>query len=371
MLIWAVFSILVLALVGPTVSNHLYRDAVQPVPAYGLSYPLLAGLQTVGNTQVGTLAAYLSLILLFDPIYNLTLTAFRSRRSMRIVGLLQNMNQLVLTAALVTAALLNPTPAAQVVARIIYSIVTMGIALMFYQRLRTRDKVPYPSVGAIARRALTVSYRPYWRFGLENALDKNVAGLFFQIPLQLVGILAGPVAASYIQLGLRSINKTGVLTSAIFENMQSVVPQAVGRGDFARLQVNFMRVLVVLALGGLVVYGSFVLFAPLLVVPIFGEEWIPILPLLPSLAVFGMTNTIGGVFGPLYRALDLMRAALMVKVGSLVVMIPAGIWLIQQTGVLGGVWMINGMLVLSVVLTAAVTLPVLRRHARQPAAAHG
>ena len=371
MLVWAVFSIVVLVLVGPTVSSYLYRDPVRPAPVYGLSYLLMAGLQTVGNAQIGSLAAFLSLILLFDPIYNLTLTAFRSRRSMRIVGLLQNMNQFVLTTTLVAAALLHPTPVAQVVARIIYSIVTMGIALAFYQRLRMRHKVPYPSVGEIARRALTVSYRPYWRFGLANALDKNVAGLFIQIPLQLVGILAGPTAASYIQLGVRSINKTGVLTSAVFENMQSVVPQAVGRGDYARLQVNFMRVLAVLTLGGLVVYGAFVLLAPLLVIPIFGEEWVPILPLLPSLAVFGLATTGGSIFGPLYRAFDLMRAALLVKVSTLLVMVPIGIWLIQQFGMLGGVWMVDGLYVLSVVLTAVVTLPVLRNHARPVVVAHG
>ena len=370
-LLWAVFSILVLTLIGPALAGLLYRDFVQPAPTYALSYPLMSRLQATGNTHVGTLGAFLALILFFDPIYNLMLTAFRSRRSMRIVGLLQNINQLVLTITLVAAALLHPTPAGQVVGRIIYSVVTMGIALVFYQRLRTEGKVPYPPLRAVMRRALAVSYRPYWRFGLANALDKNVANLYTQLPLQMVGIFAGPTAASYIQLGLRAINKTGVLTSAVFENMQSVVPQAVGRGDFAQLQVNFMRVLTVLTLGGLVFYGAFVLLAPLLVVPIFGEEWMPVLPLLPSLAFFGLVTDIGGIFGPLYRAFDLMRAALSVKIGTLVMMIPVGIWLIHHMGSLGGVWMIDGLFALSVALTAGVTLPVLRRHASQVVTLHG
>lgn len=363
--LWAVFSIVALLVVGPALSSALYRQPIPLAPAHGLAYTLLAGLETSGNPRIGTLAAWLAFVMLFDPIYQLMLAAFRSRRMMRIVGLLQNINQLVLTISLVSAALINPTPEGQVVARIIYSITTMVIALAFYQRLRTQGAVAFPPLAAIIRRALTVSYRPYWRFGLANALDKNASNLYRQIPLQLVGILAGPAAASYIQLGLRAISKTGVLTSAIYENMQAVVPLAVGRGDYARLQVNFMRVLTALVLGGLVFYGVFVVLAPLLVVPIFGPAWLPILPLLPVFAIYGLTTTGGSIFGPLYRAFDLMRAALLVKIGVLLVMIPVGIWLINRHGALGGVWMINGLFVLSVALTAAVTLPVLRRYARQ------
>lgn len=370
MLAWAVLSIMALMLVAPSLASVLYREPVTPAAAHGWSYPLMAGLATVGNPQVGTLAAFLALMWLFDPIYALILTAFRSRRSMRTVGILQNINQLVLTVCMVTAALISPTPEGQVVSRIVYSALTLMVALVFYTRLRTHSKVPYPPFVAVIRRALTVSYRPYWRFGVENALDKNISELYTAIPLQLVGIIAGPVAASYIQLGQRGINRAGVLTSAIFDNMQAVVPQAVGRQDYARLRLNFMRVLGVLALGGLAFYGAFVLLAPLVIVPIFGEEWVPILPLLPVFAIYGMATTLGGVFGPLYRAFDLMWPILQIKVVVVLLMLPLGFWLVSQAGALGGVWMINGLFIVSIVLTALVTLPVLRQRAAEGGVAH-
>jgi hypothetical protein len=60
-----------------------------------------------------------------------------------------------------------------------------------------------------------------------------------------------------------------------------------------------------------------------------------------------------------------MREALSTKIITLLVMIPVGTWLIQQSGALGGVWMLNGLFVLSVLLTAGFTLPVLRRRAQQ------
>ena len=63
------------------------------------------------------------------------------------------------------------------------------------------------------------------------------------------------------------------------------------------------------------------------------------------------------------RALRLMRQAIVVKIVTLVVMALPGIWLVQQAGALGGAWTINVLYVVSVALTAAVTLPELKRRA--------
>lgn len=365
--LWALFTLAVLLLFGPALAALLYQEPAPPAAVHALAYPLLAGLHTTGNPQVGALAALLALTQLFDPIYTMFLSAFRSRRSMRQMAVMQNVNQLVLTICLVTAAFLSPTAEGQVVGRIVYAIATLLVIAIVYQRTRADGPIAYPPLGAILRRALTVSYRPYWRYGLSTALDKNIANLYTQVPLQLVGILAGPVATSYIQLGLRGIQKTSFFTSAIYENMQAVVPQAVGRRDYTRLWHNFLRVLGVLTLGGLVFYALVIVLAPLLLVPIFGEEWAPILPLLPVFAIYGLTTTVGSVFGPLYRALNLMRAALLTKIAALVIMLPLGYWLVEQAGALGGIWMINGLFVISIVLTMLFALPALHRQAGQEA----
>ncbi len=364
--VWAVFTLVALMLIGPALASLLYQEPLPLNPLYGLNYPLMAGLRTVGSPHIGVLAAFLAIAQLFDPIYNLFLSAFRSRRTMRQVAIVQNVNQFILTISLVAAALISPTAEGQVVGRIVYSVITLLVILVIYQRTLTLGPVPYPSLQQILKRSLTVSYRPYWRYGLSTALDKNVSTLFTQVPLQLVGILAGPAAASYIQLGLRAILRTSFFTSAIYENIQAAVPQAVGRGDYTRLWANFMRVLIALTLSGLVFYGLVIALAPLLLVPVFGEEWLPLLPLLPAFTIYGLATTVGGIFGPLYRAFNLMRAALLTKLVTLAVMLPAGVWLIQRADALGGVWMINGMYVLSVGLTIAFTLPVLRRYALHP-----
>jgi O-antigen/teichoic acid export membrane protein len=349
-LAWALLSLAVLGLAGPLLAGLLYASA---------------GTATLAETgaEIGTLAALLALSLLFDPTYNLVLMLFRSRRSMRTVAVIQNVNQAVLSVCLVTGVLLNPTPGSLVLARLVYSVVTLVMALVAYARLRLAGDVPFPPVRAVLGRVWAAPYRRYWRFGAANAVDKNLADLYVQIPIQITGILAGTAAVGYLQLALRGIQQTGLLTSAIFENMQAVIPQAVGRQDYTRLWRNFSRVLLALLVGSLVFYAGVALAAPLLVVPLFGDEWLPALPLIGALAIYGSVTTIGGIFGPLYRAFNIMRSMIVVKVVSLVLMTAAGVGLIAEYGALGGAWTINIGFIVSILLTAGVALPELRRRA--------
>ncbi len=268
----------------------------------------------------------------------------------------------------------------------------MALAFVVYRRQRTQGQVSYPPLRAVFARAVTVSPRPYWRFGVANAVDKNLSQLFFQIPIQLVGIFAGAQAVGYLNLALNGIAQAGVLTSAVFENMQAVVPQAVGRGDYAGLRRNFMRVLLVLGVGGAVFYGAVALVAPLLIPPILGVRWIPAVAPLAVLAVYGAVNTFGGNFGPLYRAFNLMRQAILIKLVGLAVLLPFGVLLLQRltavaqpffgvplatvgaradAGAVGGALLIDLVFIVSVGLTVWVTLPELRRRAQQTQDAGG
>ena len=110
----------------------------------------------------------------------------------------------MLTSLQVIAALLWPTAAAQVAARVLYAFIATLIGLTLYLRQRRDGALLWPSPPEVLRRSLSVSFRGYWRFGLANALDKNLSNLFQFLPVQLVGALAGPAAAGYLHLGLAS-----------------------------------------------------------------------------------------------------------------------------------------------------------------------
>jgi O-antigen/teichoic acid export membrane protein len=344
--VWAVFISGALALIGP----------------------LLAGMAYSGEVQIGVLAAWLSLTTLPDALYAYVLIALQSHRSMRTLAVLQNLNQLVLLACTAAALLLNPTPEAMVLSRLAYSTLTMGLAFVFFERGR-RTGLPYPPLTTIARHALRVSPRPYWRFGLWNAIDKNITGLFVDIPMQLVGIMMGKTAAGYLGIAFRTLTIPSTLTSAVFDNLQAVIPQAVGRGDFGNLRRNLRRVLIGLTVGAVLFYAAFALTAPLFVPLLFGAEWLPAVPAIAALSVYGAVTIVGGTFGPLYRALNVLRPIVLLKTLTLIIVTLSALVILRGTdapveagaGALFGAWLVNVFYLLSVGFTAWVSLRGLQR----------
>lgn len=340
-LAWALISVVVLFIFGPSVAAQMYD----------------------GDHRIGTLAGWYSLSLAADTLYTLVIVSLQSRRLMRQLALLQNVNQVVLFACMVAAVLIAPTPESLLVGRLVYSYSTMALAFYLYSRLRHEAGVTFPPIGAVFRRSVSVSLRGYWRTGVAMALDKNISALFTQVPMTLVGMLAGPAAAGILGVAHDVVTRSSLLTGPILENVQAVVPQAVGRRDFARLQRNFGRVLLVMAAGASAFYVLLALAAPLVVPLVFGEDTAPAVPVVIILSFYGAISAVGGLFGPLYRAFDLMRAALTVKIITGVVLFLPGLFLISAYGAVGGAWLMNGLFLLSIVLTAVMTLPPLRRAA--------
>jgi O-antigen/teichoic acid export membrane protein len=354
-----------------------------------LTGPLLAGLAYNGDTRIGVLAVWLSLTTLPDALYNLIIIALQSQRSMQTLAVLTNLNQLVFLISTAGALLISPTPESLVVGRLIYSTSTMLIAFWFYGHERLRYAVPYPTLRAIFSHIHRVSPRRYWRFGFLNAIDKNIANLYTEIPLQMVGIFAGRAAAGYLEVGFKALTISATFTSAVSDNLQAVIPQAVGRRDFVNLRHNLTRVVVTMGLAAIGFYTVFVLAVPLIVL-LFGHSWIPASPVIALLAIYGGVSMLGGIFGPLYRALNLLTPAIIAKVVTLIViLLPGWLWMqrmaaitgvwtvtglpilwsstLWQTGAVGGAWIVNGLFIVSILLTVAVTIPPLNTAAKQRA----
>lgn len=363
--------ILFLLFLGTWITTQLYPDA--------------SVADRVSGIAVGVAVASIA-----DGFYNLLLLTFASRRLMGWYAVMQMVNQVVLTSLNIIFVGLLRQPEGLLLARICYSYITFFIALWAYQHLKHRDDVTFPAISNVVRMMFKVSPIPYLGFGVTNAMDKNASSLFQHLPLQLVGIWGGTTAVGYLNLALNGLAQLSVFTAAIFENMQAIIPRAVGRKDYVSLQRNFTRVLMLLTLGSAVFYSVFALLAPLVLPIVLGDHWRPAIPTLSVLAIFGAFTTVGGLFGLLYRALDLLRPALIVKVVTwVIVFIP--FWLVVQPEApvywgenfiepqvianamnlhaqsvsVAGAWLINLLYVVSIVLTACITLPVLKRRARE------
>jgi O-antigen/teichoic acid export membrane protein len=320
--------------------------------------------------RIGVLAAWLSLTLPADSIYALVTISLMTRRQMRALALLQVVNQLTLTVCIVVALVLSASAESLVVARLVQAYSTMLMAWLTYRRLRTQADPVFPPLPSVLSQARHVSLRTHLGFGFANAVDKTLGNLFLQIPQQMVGALLGERSAGYLISAINGISRLGLLTSAIFENMQAIIPRQVGAGDFVGLRRHFARVVLALAAGGSLVYGALAITAPWLVPLLLGEAWRPAIPALQVLGIFGAITTAGGVFGPLYRALDAMRGAIAAKLIALALALPLGAWLLSRgaDGALVGAWTINLLFAISVGLTAWIALRALRRAAQAPSA---
>ncbi len=352
--------------------------------------PLLSGLAYNGDTHIGLLAAFLSLTILPEMVYGLITTTLQSQRSMRRLVILTNLNQLVLLLCTLVALLISATPESMVISRITYSTLTLIMALWFYQHYRRDYAVPYPPIRSVVQHIGSVASRRYLGFGFLNAVDKNIASFYTEIPLQIVGIYAGKAAAGYLELGFKALTIPATFASALFDNIQAVVPQAIGRRDYIQLRRNFLRVLAVLGIGAIIFYVVFALAVPIIVPLIFSRQWIPAIPVVAALAVYGIVGTVGGIIGPLYRGLNLMRPVIIIKLVTMAaILLPGlfilqqkaaalGVWLViqrstpllalgSQSGAVVGAWIVNGLLLVSALLTAFVVLPALQRKAVEQA----
>jgi PST family polysaccharide transporter len=358
----------------------LYELAVYAQVTLVVSFSLALLLAVIGQpiaaqlhpqeTQIGLLAALLAFANPADTQYSLVMVALASRRQMKSMALLQTLNQVILSLSMIAAVLVSPAAESLVIARLVYSYSTLLLAWWFYQRLRLQASPALPPLFDIYRHIFSVSPRGQIGFGITNALDKNLAALFIQLPQQFVGALAGERAAGYLAMGLSVMANLSVLSSAVFDNMQAIIPQLVGRHDYAHLRQQFGRVLLLLAGGAIVLYSTTALLIPLVIPLLLGEEWWLAVSAAIVLCWYGAITTVGGVFGPLYRALNLVRSALLGKIAALLIVLPTAYGLLTAQmggaalsqaeavdmmqpaiGALAGAWMINGLFTLATVIT--------------------
>lgn len=279
---------------------------------------------TQDNAYIGWLAAVLAFTGPADATVSLMAVSLQSKRQMRALASLHTGSQVILSIAMISFVLLSPTPEALIGARLTHSFTMLAISAILYNWLRKQGEMTLPGLRTVMLRALTLSPRPFWRFGMANAFDRNLANMMTQIPLQLVGMIGGPQAAGYFGLGLRGYAQVAVFTSALFDAMQAVIPRAVAKGEYLRLWRALWRVALALASGSLLIYGAMALLAPILIPALFGSEWIPAIPAIIMLAYYGGLTTTGGIFGPVYRALDFMRVAISSKLIAMALALPLG-----------------------------------------------
>lgn len=337
---WALISFVALSLLAPLVTRMLYEDEV-----------------------IGIWSAWLSLRILGNSVYQLVLMSIRNHRWMSLVSVLHVLNQLLLLVLVVLALNANATLSSMVYARVAHTWLMMSIALAIALRFREQEMPLLPRAHELIQRIPRVRLFHEWRFGIMISIDKNLGTFFVKIALQWVGAVGGPLAAAPLSFALNIMERLTFLTTGLFENMSAVIPRLVGAEEYRRLWFTLRQVQMALLAGSLILNGILFLIFPWVIPPIFGEQWLPAIPLLHGLLVYATIITVSGALGPLYRAQRQVRLAALAKAFALVSVSAFAFAFLNLQQAMHGVIYIVLLYAVSVALTIRFTLSELKRRA--------
>ena len=217
-------------------------------------------------------------------------------------------------------------------------IIFISSALLFIG-LRTKDSI-FPDLRRLIVSAKNISIKKYFGFTFWVALDRNMGNLFMALPVILTGIYVTVsevsffrLAFGYVNLSLSLLGPISVLLNVEFPKLQIENKE--------RLAENFKKVsLYSLGLSVLLTVAA-VIVSPIAFKILYGENFLPSVPYVAGLIVYGALYGIGVGLGPMWRAINSVKVSIMINLIILGAGIPIGLWLIKNYGLWGSVIMVT------------------------------
>ncbi|OGM98914.1 MAG: hypothetical protein A2915_03040 [Candidatus Yanofskybacteria bacterium RIFCSPLOWO2_01_FULL_41_34] len=217
-------------------------------------------------------------------------------------------------------------------------IIFISSALLF-RSLRMRDPV-FPDLRRLIVNAKNVSVKKYFGFTFWVALDRNMGNLFMALPVILTGIYVTVsevsffrLAFGYVNLALSLLGPISILLNVEFPKLQ------IENGE--KLAENFKKVsLCGLGLSVLLTVGA-VIVSPIAFKILYGENFLPSVPYVAGLIVYGALYGIGVGLGPMWRTINSVKVSIFINLVVLGAGIPLGLWFIKNYGLWGSVAMVT------------------------------
>lgn len=217
-------------------------------------------------------------------------------------------------------------------------IIFISSALLF-RSLRTRDAF-FPSLRRLIVSTKNVSLKKYFSFTFWVALDRNMSNLFMALPVILTGIYVTVSEVSFFRLAFGYVNLALSLLGSISVLLNVEFPklQIENRGKLAE---NFKRVsLYSFALSILLTIAAIII-SPFAFRILYGEDFLPSVPYVSGLIIYGALYGIGAGLGPMWRALNKVKISIFINLIVLSGGIPLGLWLIKNYSLWGSVVMVT------------------------------
>ena len=217
-------------------------------------------------------------------------------------------------------------------------IIFISSALLFIG-LRTKDSI-FPDLRRLIVSAKNISIKKYFGFTFWVALDRNMGNLFMALPVILTGIYVTVsevsffrLAFGYINLALSLLGPISVLLNVEFPKLQIENKEKLAE-NFKKVSLYSLGLSVLLTVSAVIV-------SPIVFKILYGENFLPSVPYVVGLIMYGALYGIGVGLGPMWRAVNKVKISIIINMVILGVGIPFGLWLIKNYGLWGSVIMVT------------------------------
>jgi len=188
--------------------------------------------------------------------------------------------------------------------------------------------------------AKKVELKKYFGFTFWVALDRNMGNVFMALPVILTGVYVSAsevsffkLAFGYTNLALSLLGPISILLNVEFPKLQIE--------DKKKLAENFKKVSLYSLLLSILLTIVAVIVSPIAFKILYGENFLPSVPYVAGLIVYGALYGIGVGLGPMWRAINGVKVSILINSVILGAGIPLGLWLIKNYGLWGAVIMVT------------------------------
>ena len=217
-------------------------------------------------------------------------------------------------------------------------IIFVSSALLF-KRLRTGDFI-FPSLRKLILSAKRVSLKKYFGFTFWVALDRNMGNLFMALPVILTGIYVTASEVSFFRLAFGYVNLALSLLGPISTLLNVEFPK-LHIENREKLAQNFKKVSLYSVVLSILLTVAAIIVSPLAFNILYGKNFLPSVPYVAGLIVYGSLYGIGVGLGPMWRAINGVKVSILINFVILGAGIPLGLWLIKSHGLWGSVIMVT------------------------------
>jgi len=309
------------------------------VLVFSFFLPDIAG-RLYGNSVIGVYAAIIVVaVTLSSFFFTLAYSAFQ------VTGRIKSLTYLIVTdqslrSGLSLALVITGFGVLGAVSgHLIGALIIFISSVLLFKNLRRRDFI-FPGLRRLIISTKNVGVKKYFRFTFWVALDRNMGNLYMALPVILTGVYVTAsevsffrLAFGYVNLALSLLGPISVLLNVEFPKLQIENREKLAK-NFKRVSLYSLGLSVLLTVAAIII-------SPFAFKILYGENFLPSVPYVVGLIIYGALYGIGVGLGPMWRAIDSVKVSIIINLIILGAGIPLGLWLIKNYGLWGSVAMVT------------------------------